>query len=133
KTEKLEKLVAAVKIEEKKPLITIVKTKTADTFFPSVDALFKTLEITVEKKDLVRKNAEVNFAVDIPSVVGKMRYFCKAKNKLKCDEKDLSSAYVEAQMKKLPLLFLYSNKLTKKAQIMINSGVFENLIIKKIE
>ena len=50
----------------------------------------------------------------------------------KCDEKDLSAAYMEAQMKKLPLLFLYTQDLNKKAAEMLDAGAFENVIVTKI-
>ena len=81
----------------------------------------------------MRKNAEMNFLVKVPSVVGEIIYFCKAKQKNRCDEKDLSAAYMEAQTKKLPLLFLYTKEMNKKAQEMLESDAFENAIIKKIE
>ena len=125
-----------LKLEEKKPVIKKVKVKKRiipDTFSPEIKELFVKLEIKVNRQEMVRKNAEMNFFVDVPSVVGAMHYFCKAKNKNKCDEKDLSAAYVEAQMKKLPLLFLYTNQISKKAQKMLESGAFENIVIKKIE
>jgi len=40
---------------------------------------------------------------------------------------------MEAQMKKLPLLFLYTKDLTKKAHEMIDANAFENAVIKKME
>jgi len=104
----------------------------ADTFFPQLDKYCAHLKIEIEQKDVLRKNAEINMLVKVPTVVGKMRYFCKAKNKSKCDEKDISLAYMEAQVKKIPLLFLYSEELTKKAQEMLDSGAFENAIVKKL-
>ena len=61
-----------------------------------------------------------------------MTYYCKAKKKARCDEKDLAAAYMEAQVKKMPLLFLYTNELNKKAQEMLESGAFANVIVKKI-
>lgn len=104
-----------------------------DTLFPEVEDLLKRLKITIEQKETLRKNAEMNLLLKVPSVVGSMTYFCKAKQKGKCDEKDLSAAYMEAQMKKLPLLFLYTGELTKKAQEMLDSGAFENVIVKKVD
>ena len=125
--------------EEKKPLIKKIKEKmgkkrgTPDTFFPQIEEHFATLDIRIEEHEIIRKNSEINMTTKVPSVVGSMTYFCKAKSKSKCDEKDISAAYMEAQMKKLPLLFLYTNQLTKKAQEMIDGNAFENAIIKKIE
>ena len=75
----------------------------------------------------------MNFLLKVPTTIGQMTYFCKAKQKSKCDERDLSSAYMEAQMKKLPLLFLYSGEMNKKAEEMLKSGTFENVVVKKVE
>ena len=40
---------------------------------------------------------------------------------------------MEAQAKKLPLMFLYVNEINKKSLEMLESGVFENVVVKKIE
>lgn len=124
----------------KKPFLQKIKERISgrrkalpDKFLPLIEEFFAGLEIEADQLEIIRKNVEINFTARVPSAIGRMRYFCKAKNKKKCDEKDLSAAYMEAQIKKLPLLFLYSNELSKKAQEMLESGAFENAIIKKIE
>lgn len=104
-----------------------------ESFFPRIEQFFQGKKIMVEQRETVRKNKELDFIVKVPSVVGMMKYFCKAKQKQKCDEKDLSAAYMEAQVKKLPLLFLYTDELTKKGQEMLDSGAFENVVVKKVE
>ena len=122
-----EKVVAKIKEKPRK------KKVIEDTFSEDLEAFFKRLKIVIEQKETLRKNAEMNYFVKVPSVVGQMRYFCKAKNKAKCDERDLSAAYMEAQMKKLPLLFLYTDEMNTKAQEMMDSGAFENIVVKKVE
>ncbi len=127
--------------EEKKPFLQKVKEKITrkkkktvnDEFSPQVKEYFQTLRIMIENKDIIRKNSEINYSIKVPSAVGHITYFCKAKAKNKCDEKDISAAYMEAQTKKLPLLFLYTNEITKKAEEMLESGIFENAVIRKIE
>lgn len=124
--------------EEKRPFLQkfrekITRKKKADEFFPQLEVFFSKLKVGVEQKETIRKNAEMNFLLKVPTAVGKMTYFCKAKQKRRCDEKDMSSAYMEAQMKKLPLLFLYTGELNKKAEEMLESGAFENVIVKKVE
>lgn len=104
-----------------------------DNFLLELEEFFSRLKIDLEQKEMVRKNAEFNFIVKVPSVVGKVTYFCKAKKKAKCDEKDLSTAYMESQVKKLPLLFLYPKDLNPKAMELLNSGAFENLVVKKMD
>jgi hypothetical protein len=127
--------------EDKKPFLQKVKEKITrkkkkvveDEFSPKIKDYFETLRIIIENKDIIRKNSEINYSVKVPSAVGHIIYFCKAKSKGKCDEKDLSAAYMEAQVKKLPLLFLYTNEITKKAEEMLESGVFENVVVRKID
>lgn len=103
-----------------------------EEFFPEVEEICKKLKISIEQKETIRKNAELELLLKVPSAVGVMTYFCKAKNKAKCDEKDLSAAYMQAQIKKLPLLLLYTGELTKKAQEMLESGAFENVMVRKV-
>lgn len=110
-----------------------VRRHTEDSFSAELENFCQKLKITIEQKEVIRKNAEIDALAIVPSVVGKVKYFCKAKNKAKCDEKDLSAAYMEAQMKKLPLLFLYSEELSKKAQEMLDSGAFENIVARKVD
>ena len=109
------------------------RSQAADPFLPVVEKFFGELRINVEEKELVRKDAEIDFIVRISSVVGETTYFCKARKKRKCDEKDLSAAYMQAQIKKLPLLFLYTNELNQKAQEMLATDAFKNALVKKIE
>ncbi len=122
-----EKEILPVKVKAVKKMVV------GDAFLPAVEYFFRELNITINEQEILRKNAEIDFLIKVPTVVGKMTYFCKAKKKARCDEKDISAAYVEAQGKKLPLLFLYSQELTKKAQEMIDAGNFENVVVKKLE
>jgi hypothetical protein len=104
-----------------------------EEFLPQLEDYFRSKKISLEQKEILRKNAEINFVLKVPSVVGNITYFCKAKNKSKCDEKDLSAAYMEAQIKKLPLLFLHTGELHKKAVEMLDTGAFENVVVKRVE
>jgi len=139
--EKQKKLVEKPNSKVKKHLLQKLKDKVKrkrrssipESFIPEIEMFLKELEINIEQKDAVRKNKEIDLIVTIPSAVGEVKYFCKAKSKSRCDEKDLSAAYMEAQVKKLPLLFLYTNEINKKAQEMLESGAFENVIVRKIE
>ena len=131
KTEKQETL-------EKKPVLKKIEpvmksSSVEDVFLIEIERYCKEMDIKVEQRDIVRKNKEINLIISIPSVVGRVSFFCKAKSKNKCDEKDLSSAYMEAQIKKLPLLFIYTNNFTKKSQEMLESGAFDNAVVKRLE
>lgn len=123
-------------VEEKKvptkPQERVKRKKQEEEFFPEVEEICKKLKISIEQKETIRKNAELELIIKVPSAVGVMTYFCKAKNKAKCDEKDLSAAYMQAQIKKLPLLLLYTGELTAKAKEMLESGAFENVMVRKV-
>jgi uncharacterized protein YutE (UPF0331/DUF86 family) len=119
----------------KKPVLQKIKEKilSKDAFHSEISNHCQQLDILIEDSDVIRKNSEINLTVLIPTPVGSVKFFCKAKSKKRCDEKDLSSAYMEAQIKKLPLLFLYSHEINKKAQDMLDSGAFENVALRKID
>ncbi len=88
----------------------------------------KNIEIIEEK--IIRKNSEINFIIIVPSPVGKLKFFCKVRNKKKNNDKDLSSAYVEGQMKKLPVLYVTTGEFTKKAEQLLEKEF--NMAILKI-
>ncbi len=78
-----------------------------------------------------KRRAEAEFVVSVPSPVGSIKYYCRAKDKKSCNDADLSSAYVRGQAKKLPVLFLTSGKLTKNATEMLERE-FSAMKVKKI-
>ena len=73
----------------------------------------------------------MDFFVELETSIGKAKYFCKAKNKQRISDSDLSNAYVKGQSKKLPVLLLSPGDLSKKAVEMINSEL-KGLSFKKI-
>ncbi len=135
--EKIEKVVSPTKAKSVKAKRTNKKPKIQDTardnFLPSAESFLADKDILIQEREIVRKNAEINLMIKVPSAVGRITYFCKAKKKAKCDEGDVSAAYMEAQIKKLPLLFLYSHELTKKAREMLVTEAFQNALVAKLE
>ena len=78
--------------------------------------LFEDKGIEIIEHEVIRKNSDIELIVKIPSEVGKLKYFCKVKNKKKTNDKDLSSFFIDAQMKKLPMLYVTTGELTNKAK-----------------
>ena len=109
------------------------RTQISEELLPLIHTFFQNLKIGIEQQETVRKNLEFNLLIIVPCAVGSVKYFCKVKSKAKCDEKDISAAYMEAQIKKLPLLFVYTNELSTKAEEVLASGAFENLMTRKIK
>ena len=64
---------------------------------------------------VAKKDKEFDLVVDIPSKVGSLKYFMKAKDKDKLNETDVALAYSEGQMKKLPVILLSNGIMNKKA------------------
>ena len=137
--EKIEKVLSQNKSKSprvkraRKPKQEGVQEKIQDDFLPTAESFLADKEIIIQDREIVRKNAEVNLVIKVPSAVGAVTYFCKAKKKIKCDEGDVSAAYMEAQIKKLPLLFIYTHELTKKAQEMLATDAFQNALVAKLE
>jgi len=116
------------KKEEKKKFVD----KTAeDKFLSEVKRFFEKSNIEITEEKIVKKNSDLDIIIEVPSAVGNLVYYCKAKSKKRISDSDLSSAFVQGQLKKLPVLFLTKGELTKKAKEML-SKEFKNIKIKKI-
>lgn len=102
-------------------------TELNDSFLNYLKSYFDNKQIKIASFNLNRKNTDFDLIVSVPTPVGSIQYFCSAKNKQKCNEGDLSAAFVQAQSKKLNLLFLSTGELTKKAALMLNNE-FKNQI-----
>ncbi len=102
-----------------------------DGFLTSILGYFSKSNIKVLNKNIIKKNSEIDFDVELQSSVGCLRYYCKAKSKKRVNDGDLSSAYVQGHLKKLPVLFLSYGEPTKRAKEMLNKE-FQNIVFKKI-
>ncbi|MBN2112206.1 hypothetical protein JW707_03855 [Candidatus Woesearchaeota archaeon] len=114
----------------KPPRLEKPKAKTGIDFSWQILQFFTQNNVKVLNKEVIRKN-ETDFIVELRSAVGGLRYYCKTKAKQKISDSDLSSAYVQGQIRKLPVLFLTDGEPTKKAKEML-SKEFENMVFKKI-
>ncbi|HIG95557.1 TPA: hypothetical protein HA249_01530 [Candidatus Woesearchaeota archaeon] len=102
-----------------------------DEFLKQIKKYFSKNNITLLNLKLIRKNSEFDFEILIPSSVGNLLYYCKAKNKKRCNDGDLSSIYIQAQSRKLPILFLTTGDLTKNASLLLKSE-FKNMTIQQL-
>lgn len=111
--------------------VKVQKDEPKDKFFKKLKKYFDESRITVLDFKIIRKESDIEFTVKIPSTVGTLTYFCKAKNKKKVSDGDLSAVYVHAQSKKMPVLFLTTGELTKKAKGLLEKE-FKNMSVKKL-
>ncbi|MFH1917313.1 MAG: hypothetical protein ABIJ21_08690 [Nanoarchaeota archaeon] len=113
---------------EKKPEKPKKTKDVKSAFLDDVTAYFQKNNIDIEETNAIKKATEIDFIIKIPSNVGKLRYFCKARAKKKINEGDLSSAYVSGEAKKLPVLFLTTGDLNKRAKEMLPNE-FKNMTV----
>ena len=92
-----------------------------DSFYGEINSYFTDNKIKVVEESIIRKKSDIEFIVEIPSPLGNLRYFVKAKSKKKINEGDLSTVFIQSQTKRLPALFLSKGELTKKAQEMLDT------------
>jgi hypothetical protein len=87
--------------------------------------------IIIEQEIINRTKTEIDFILEIPSPVGALSYYCKAKNKKKINDSDIASAYVQGQQKKLPILVIITGDMTKKSKEMLTNE-FRGIKVQKI-
>jgi len=122
KQEEIKQVIKEVKEtkEEIAPLKKEKSPKKAETpagdFWEQLLSHFSTHKITIQEHTVVKKKTDFDLIVEIPSPVGKLTYYCKARSKKKLTDADISSAYVTGQIKKLPTIFITDGELNKKAQ-----------------
>ena len=109
------------KVERKKP--------TKSLGLKNVNDYFNQNNIKILNADVVNKNKEVNYVVEITSDIGNLNFFVKFKDKRKIEEGDLSLALNEA--KNMPLIFLSNGDLSKKAKKLIENE-FKGIIFRKL-
>lgn len=102
-----------------------------DKFFKRIKNYFDSGNIKITKFKIIRKESDIEFEIVLPSNIGNLTYFCKAKDKKRCNDGDLSSIFINAQRKKMPVLFITTGDLTKKAnELLVNE--FKSITFKKI-
>ncbi len=102
--------------EEKPKEQKLPKKEPDDLFFTKINNYFNRNKIRIIEKEVVKKGSEIDFIISIPSSIGELAYFCKARAKKRINDNDLSNAFVKGQLKKLPVLFLTDGELTTKAK-----------------
>ncbi len=122
---------APAQIQDTLQLQNANKIDETDQFMNRVIDYFTKNNIVYSGVKQIKKDKDFESIVVIPTAVGNVNYFCKAKNKQKINDADLSLLYAQSQMKKLPILLITTGEPTKKAQELINKE-FKNITIKRI-
>ncbi len=103
-----------------------------DPFYARVKAYFDQHKIVIREQQLIRKRSELDFVVLLPTPVGPVEYYCKAKAKKKSNDGDLAAAKLQGQSRGLPVLYLTTGEITKKAKEKLQSD-FKGLVVKELE
>jgi len=114
--------------EQKKPVKP--KKQPASEFLNTITAYFNRNKISILSKEQIR-SSEIDFIIQLPTPVGNLEYYCKAKDKQKINDGDLASAYIQGQSRKLPVLLVTNGELTKRAKEMLQKE-FKGMGIKKL-
>ncbi len=117
---------AADEKQEEKPVSDI-----SDSLHQTTAKFFQSKQIDIEQIEIIKKNSEIDYVVLVPSNIGKIEFYVKAKKKKKVNEKDLAFTATQGQLKKLPVLFLITGELTKKAKEMHKES-FSFIVINQI-
>src|SRR5574342_468545 len=88
-------------------------------FWDKLHGFFVQNGITLHEKTVVKKKTDFDLIVELPSPVGTLSYYCKARSKKKITDADISAAYVQGQIKKLPVIFITDGELTKQAHTVL--------------
>lgn len=122
-----------VKEESKKELVPIKKwtEKLKDDFYSKVKKYFENNNIKIISEKVVKKNKEVDFVAEVPSQLGLLRFYIKAKNKNKINNNDLNLAYHYGRTKEMHVIFLTAGELTANAKILLDKEL-KGLIFKKV-
>jgi hypothetical protein len=122
------------KLPEHKPVQeTLVEKKLAEPtgdFWERLHGFFTQNSIKLQEKNVVKKKTDFDLIVEIPSPVGTLSYYCKARSKKRITDADISAAYVQGQIKKLPVIFLTDGELTKQAHAVL--GQLKGITVKQV-
>jgi len=92
-----------------------------DEFLEQIKKSLSEKKIEIIESKILKRNTEIELILKIPTVIGYTEYYCRAKNKKRVDESDLSAAFIQSQIRRLPALIIAPGDLTKKAELQINT------------
>jgi len=109
--------------EEQKTVEPKEQKATTDSFLSEITNFLKSKGITIKNFEIKKKNSEIELTLIVPSAVGQIEYYCKAKDKKRVDEGDISSTYLQGQLKRLPAMLLTRGEMTKKAKELVAKDI----------
>ena len=102
-----------------------------DELFVLVKTFCDSNHLKIRNFNIVRKGSDIDFTIAVPTNIGNINFYSKAKKKQKLNDSDLSSIFITGQINKSPILVLTTGDLTKKAQTLLDSE-FKLMVVKKL-
>ncbi len=99
-------------------------------FTKRLHGFFKERSIAILEYTVI-KAGEIDLLVSLPTALGGTTYYCKAKDRKRIGEGDLSSALLCGQLKHLPTAFITTGALSKKTEEMMDKQ-FQSLLFKRL-
>lgn len=93
---------------------------------------FNDRAIKLIEKQTIRKSKDSRFIVEVPSGIGNISYYVRAKIKASISEDDLMVAFGEAKQRGLPGLFISTGELSKKAKEILETNLKGQLMFFRI-
>jgi hypothetical protein len=103
-----------------------------DEFYDEVKKFLEPLGVEIAEANLIKKNSDIDLILDLPTPVGVARYYCRARNKKRLSDGDLTNAFVQGQIRRLPVILLSPGELTKKAFDVVNHELKGQVIFKSM-
>lgn len=72
-------------------------------------------DITIKGYEEIRKDSDVELILEVPTALGSITFFAKARNKKHSNDGDLAAAILKAKTHNLPALYLTTGNVTNKA------------------
>ena len=105
--------------------------KSNDKFMGRINSLLEKKSINILWYNIIKKNSEIELIISVPSEIGEIKFYARARNKKRLNENDLAIVFSFAELKKLPGVLITPGSLTKRAEEMLNNE-FQSIIFFKI-
>jgi hypothetical protein len=92
-----------------------------DPFFTRIKSYLEEKKISVHGAEVIRAKKDIELLISIPTGIGNVRFYCRARDKKRCNDADLSVAFMQGQLRHLPTIFLTTGELTKKARTLLET------------
>jgi len=115
---------------KKKVKKSVKKKTTKNDFWETIEKYLTQNNIKLVEKTMLKKT-EYDLLIEVPSAVGTMTCYAKARCKKKVTDGDVSAAYVQGQIRKLPVILLIDGELTKAAKEI--QGSLQGLTITSVK